>query len=183
MAERIDGAKANTTHAAEFVRTLPAELTLREMHEKVKAAGHGISHARVYQIRRDEKLGFKYMTEVPPEPKPKTVSALDFVRGLSAELTVREMQQAMKAAGHELTDARVYQIRRKYKLGYKDAPKLGRPRPKTKKKFTAKQALEAIPVPARLGPDPRAQLRRLAFQIGIDRLEAHLIELKRELGI
>jgi hypothetical protein len=115
--------------------------------------------------------------------------AAEFVRGLSAELTVREMQQAIKAAGYELTDARVYQIRRKYNLGYKNAPQLGRPRPKQKKKskpaarVTAKQALEAIPIPAKLGPDPRAQLRRLAFQIGIDRLEAHLIEIKRELGL
>jgi hypothetical protein len=118
--------------------------------------------------------------------------ATEFVRGLSAELTVREMQQAIKAAGYELTDARVYQIRRKYNLGYKEAPQLGRPggrRPGPKKKskpaarVTAKQALEAIPIPAKLGPDPRAQLRRLAFQIGIDRLEAHLIEIKRELGL
>lgn len=103
------------------------------------------------------------------------------------------MQQAMKAAGHEITDARVYQIRRKYKLGYKSAANLGRPRPKQKprpekktkkaKKVTARAALAAIPVKPTVTDNARVQVRKLALQIGLPRIEELVRELKREAGI
>jgi hypothetical protein len=186
--ERINGIKANTTRAAEFVRGLSADLTLRQMDEAVKAAGHGISHARVYQIRKREKLGFKYMAELPPALKPKPAAA-DFVRGLSAELTLREMEEAMRAAGYSLSHQRIYQIRHDEKLGFKQAPN-GKHRSKKQKKqkfvakVTAREAIEAIEaIPKKLETSASNQVRKLAFQIGIDRLEELIRELKRELGM
>jgi len=125
------------------------------------------------------------------ETKASWSPATEFARGLSAELTVREMQQAMKAAGHEITDARVYQIRRKYKLGYKSAANLGRPRPKQKPqpkkkkvaRVTARAALAAIPVKPTVTDNARVQVRKLALQIGLPRIEELVRELKREAGI
>jgi len=116
--------------------------------------------------------------------------AAEFVRGLSAQLTMREMDEAVKAAGFDLSHARVYQIRSQEKLGYKRAPSnqhKATPKPKKKKKkkptalITAREALEAIPKK----PDTSAAhvLRKLAFQIGIERLEELIRELKSELGM
>jgi len=110
-----------------------------------------------------------------------TSTAADFVRGLSAELTVHEMAQATKKAGFTLSDKRVWQIRHDEKLGFKGA---WAAKKKTVKKVTAREAIAAIPTPpAKKDNNPMTQLRKLALQIGIQRIEELVRELKREAGI
>lgn len=116
--------------------------------------------------------------------------AAEFVRGLSADLTLKEMLEAVKAAGHDIGHARVYQIRAQEKLGFKPGVPGTRHRPKKYKKkhkpvaavkVTAREAIEAIP--QQRPNSAKTQVRKLAFQIGIDRLEELIRELKRELGL
>jgi hypothetical protein len=109
-------------------------------------------------------------------------SAADFVRGLSAELTLREMDAAVKAAGFKLSHQRTYAIRHEEKLGFKRGANRGRPKKKVAK-VTARAALEAIPVKPTVTDNARVQVRKLALQIGLPRIEELVRELKREAGI
>ena len=113
-----------------------------------------------------------------------TSASADFVRGLSAELTLREMEEAAAKAGFALSDKRVWQIRHAEKLGFKRGSNGGRKK-KTKKakKVTARAALAAIPVKPTVTDNARVQVRKLALQIGLPRIEEIVRELKREAGI
>lgn len=125
------------------------------------------------------------------ETSSPTSPAADFVRGLSAELTLREMDAAQKAAGFKLSHHRVYQIRHGEKLGFKRAEYKGRPRQKKKKAFksakrvTAREAIEAMTPSPRVPPsvDVKEQVRRLAMRIGLIRLAELVHEIEREVGM
>jgi transposase len=114
-------------------------------------------------------------------------SAADFVRGLPSEMTLREMDAAQKTAGHSLSHQRVYQIRHDEKLGFKRASpgvrhgKKKKKKPPSVKRVTAQEAIAAIP--KKPSYDAKAQLRRLALQVGLERVEQYVRELKREAGI
>jgi hypothetical protein len=116
-------------------------------------------------------------------------ASADFIRKLPATFTLREMEAALKAEGlKKLTYQRLYQIRKEEKLGFKRAPHSGGARKgkKVKKKVarvTARAALEAIPVKPTVTDNARVQVRKLALQIGLPRIEELVRELKREAGI
>jgi len=58
--------------AADFVRKLPATFTLREMEAALKAEGlPALSYQRLYQIRKEEKLGFKRAPHSGGRPRTK----------------------------------------------------------------------------------------------------------------
>jgi hypothetical protein len=127
------------------------------------------------------------------EEAVKRSPAAEFVRGLSAEMTMREMDAAVKAAGFHLSHARVYQIRSQEKLGYKRAPgnqHRSKPKPKhtSKRKYTkrvtAREAIEAIaPKPQPPSVDAKEQLRRIAMRIGLIKLAELVHEIEREAGM
>ncbi len=112
--------------------------------------------------------------------------AADFVRGLSAELTLREMDEALKKAGHSIGHARVYQIRSQEKLGFKRvAPgtRFEKKKVKAKKKVakvTAREAIAAIPKP-KPPLDVKGQVRKLAMRISLPKLAELVRELEREI--
>jgi hypothetical protein len=108
---------------SEFIRKLPATLSVREVVAKAKAAGIKFDERYVYRIRalgRSKRkgaakpglarTGARNVASVPAGPKPTTTKAA-FVRSLPSTIPAKAVVAQAKAAGMKLSTTYVYIVR------------------------------------------------------------------------
>lgn len=200
------------SNLSKFILSLPQGLAAAEVVKKAKEAGMVTSAANVARVRTDQKKRStraatsagkppvkaakkpaKTATKAAPPAAPKSAGPVatkaDFVRSIPHAMPVKEVVAAAKAAGVELTEKYVYNVRSSVAKKGKPA-KAASKKPvaafKTvaKPKATAK-AKAVAKAPARTtsaGGSDEVELRKLVLALGVVRARQLLGELERGLA-
>lgn len=167
-----------------FILSVPETLTPVQVAEKAKARGMATSERNVGRVRSEEKKRSAASAKAAPAPAAKTASPsaktaatkADFVRTMPRSMPAKEVVATAKAAGVQITEKYVYNVRSDSKTG-KAAVK----KPSPTAKAVAKPATPVKATPVSTGGN-ETQLRKLVLALGVVRSRQLLDELERGLA-
>lgn len=179
-----------------FILSVPETLTPVQVAEKAKARGMATSERNVGRVRSEEKKRSAAAAKTAPALAAKTASPApkaagraaktvatkaDFVRTMPRSMPAKEVVATAKAAGVQITEKYVYNVRSDSKPGKAAAKK-----PAAAAKAVAKPSTPVKAAAVSTGTvsngGNETQLRKLVLALGVVRSRQLLDELERGLA-